>query len=92
MIQICIMNVILEIILLYFQLKDGQNGIKTDKDMQKLIECLYDGMTECVYLQPISSFTVETRPQAVFEVDILGKGRAALEKANDELGRDERFW
>lgn len=60
--------------------------MKADKDMQKLIGCLYDSMTECVYLKPISSFTVETRPQAVFEVDILGKGRKALEKANDELG------
>lgn len=74
------------------KLKDGQNGMKADKDMQKLIGCLYDSMTECVYLQPISSFTVETRPQAVFEVDILGKGREALEKANDELGLAFDSW
>lgn len=57
-----------------------------DEDKKKLIECLYDGMTECIYQHPITSFTVETKPQSVFEVDILGKGRAALETANNDLG------
>lgn len=57
-------------------------------DVKKLIECLYDSMTECIYQHPITSFTVETEPQAVFDVDILGKGRAALESANDELGEN----
>lgn len=79
----------LKMILFYFQPKDGHNGMKSD--MEKLIGCLYDNMTECVYLHPINSFTVETRSQEVFEVDILGKGRAALEVANDELGR-RRLW
>lgn len=55
-------------------------------DVEKLIGCLYDSMTECIYPHPITSFSVETKPQLVFEVDILGTGRAALEKANDELG------
>ena len=55
-------------------------------DLKKLIECLYDSMTECIYQHPITSFSVDTKPQPVFEVDILGKGRAALETANDELG------
>ncbi|XP_012683728.2 phosphoribosylformylglycinamidine synthase isoform X2 [Clupea harengus] len=70
--------------------KDGHNGMKSD--MEKLIGCLYDNMTECVYLHPINSFTVETRSQEVFEVDILGKGRAALEVANDELGLAFDSW
>ncbi len=59
--------------------------------MERLISCLYDTMTECVYSQPIMSFAVDIRPQEVFEVDILGQGRAALEKANDELGK-RCFW
>uniref|UniRef100_A0A3Q3J9P4 Phosphoribosylformylglycinamidine synthase n=1 Tax=Monopterus albus TaxID=43700 RepID=A0A3Q3J9P4_MONAL len=57
-----------------------------------LIECLYDSMTECIYQHPITSFTVETKPQPVFEVDILGKGRAALERANDDLGLAFDSW
>uniref|UniRef100_A0A3P9CVS0 Phosphoribosylformylglycinamidine synthase n=1 Tax=Maylandia zebra TaxID=106582 RepID=A0A3P9CVS0_9CICH len=58
----------------------------------RLIECLYDSMTECIYQHPITSFTVETEPQAVFDVDILGKGRSALESANDELGLAFDSW
>lgn len=43
-------------------------------------------MTECVYQRPITSFAVEMKPQPVFEVDILAEGRAALERANHDLG------
>ena len=59
----------------------------TEEKMEKLISSLYDSMTECIYPDPISCFAVEARPKEVFEVDILGEGRAALEKANDELGK-----
>uniref|UniRef100_A0A7N6BYI4 Phosphoribosylformylglycinamidine synthase n=1 Tax=Anabas testudineus TaxID=64144 RepID=A0A7N6BYI4_ANATE len=47
---------------------------------------------KCIYQHPITSFTVETKPQPVFEVDILGNGRAALEAANDELGLAFDSW
>lgn len=70
------------------QPKTEQSVSEISGDMKKLIECLYDSMTECIYQHPITSFTVETEPQAVFDVDILGKGRAALESANDELGEN----
>uniref|UniRef100_A0A7N6C4D9 Phosphoribosylformylglycinamidine synthase n=1 Tax=Anabas testudineus TaxID=64144 RepID=A0A7N6C4D9_ANATE len=66
--------------------------VGTHTHRSKLIECLYDGMTECIYQHPITSFTVETKPQPVFEVDILGNGRAALEAANDELGLAFDSW
>lgn len=72
-----------------------QEGCKVgmkDGEMESLISCLYDSMTECIYAQPITSFAVDIRPQDVFEVDILGKGRAALEKANDELGLAFDSW
>uniref|UniRef100_A0A8C6WXJ2 Phosphoribosylformylglycinamidine synthase n=1 Tax=Neogobius melanostomus TaxID=47308 RepID=A0A8C6WXJ2_9GOBI len=61
-------------------------------DIKRLVESLYDGMTECIYQSPITSFSVETKPQPVFEVDILGQGRAALEKANDDLGLAFDSW
>ncbi|XP_072294418.1 phosphoribosylformylglycinamidine synthase [Eucyclogobius newberryi] len=63
-----------------------------EEDVKKLIESLYDSMTECIYQTPITSFAVETKPQPVFEVDILGAGRAALEKANDDLGLAFDSW
>lgn len=68
------------------QPKNGESLTELGGDVQKLIECLYDSMTECIYQRPITSFTVDVKPQPVFEVDILGKGRAALEAANDDLG------
>nr|XP_061834267.1 phosphoribosylformylglycinamidine synthase-like [Nerophis lumbriciformis] len=61
-------------------------------NVKKLISFLHDSMTECIYERPISSFAVEVKPQPVFEVDILGKGREALEKANDELGLAFDSW
>ncbi|MED6287050.1 hypothetical protein CHARACLAT_012469, partial [Characodon lateralis] len=72
--------------------KNGQSASEFSGDVKKLIECLHDSMTECVYQHPITSFTVETRPQPVFEVDILGKGHAALETANHELGLGFDSW
>lgn len=69
------------------QPKDGQSETVLDGEVERLVSSLYDSMTECVYTHPISSFTVATKPQEVFEVDILEKGRAALETANDELGK-----
>lgn len=76
------------------QPKNGESMKELNGDLEKLIECLYDSMTECIYQHPITSFTVETKPQEVFEVDILGKGRVALETANDDLGkwRDHTLW
>lgn len=67
-------------------MKDELHGLRKKDEMEKLISLLYDSMTECVYAKPITSFSVDVQPQEVFEVDILGKGRAALERANDELG------
>lgn len=64
----------------------------SEEDVKSLVESLYDSMTECIYQSPITSFSVEAKPQPVFEVDILGQGRAALEKANDELGLAFDSW
>ncbi|XP_068174777.1 phosphoribosylformylglycinamidine synthase isoform X2 [Antennarius striatus] len=72
--------------------RNGQSVKELNGDIKKLIECLHDSMTECIYQRPITSFTVEIKPQPVFEVDILGKGRAALEKANDDLGLAFDSW
>uniref|UniRef100_A0A3B4B5Y2 Phosphoribosylformylglycinamidine synthase n=1 Tax=Periophthalmus magnuspinnatus TaxID=409849 RepID=A0A3B4B5Y2_9GOBI len=63
-----------------------------EEDIKKLIESLYDSMTECIYPNPITSFAVEIKPQPVFEVDILAEGRAALEKANHDLGLAFDSW
>uniref|UniRef100_A0A8C5Q8M0 Phosphoribosylformylglycinamidine synthase n=1 Tax=Leptobrachium leishanense TaxID=445787 RepID=A0A8C5Q8M0_9ANUR len=63
-----------------------------EKELQKLTASLYDRMTECVYPETVSSFAVPVRPEQVYEVDILGQGRTALEKANAELGLAFDMW
>ncbi|KAM4575374.1 phosphoribosylformylglycinamidine synthase [Fundulus diaphanus] len=72
--------------------KNGKSASELSGDIKKLMGCLHDSMTECVYQHPITSFAVAARPQPVFEVDILGKGRAALETANHELGLAFDSW
>ncbi|KAM9305327.1 phosphoribosylformylglycinamidine synthase [Gastrophryne carolinensis] len=63
-----------------------------ESDKQKLISSLYDRMTECVYERPVTSFHVSVRPDTVYEVDVIGRGRAALEQANAELGLAFDSW
>ncbi|XP_060112179.1 phosphoribosylformylglycinamidine synthase [Heteronotia binoei] len=57
-----------------------------------LVASLHDRMTEQRYLEPITSFAVAVRPEPVFHVDILGEGRAALVKANNQLGLAFDSW
>jgi len=44
-------------------------------------------MTECRYLKPIETFDHGFRPEKWFEVDIIRKGRKALEEVNLKLGK-----
>ena len=47
---------------------------------------LHDRMTQCRYTEPVKTFDLEVAPEPVFEVDVVGQGRRALEKANKDLG------
>ena len=53
-----------------------------------LVGALHDQMTQCRYLCPIDSFELSIKPEAVYDVDVIGGGRAALQKANADLGED----
>ncbi|CAN9500611.1 unnamed protein product [Ophioblennius macclurei] len=63
-----------------------------EENVKMLTESLYDAMTECVYHQPITTFTVDVKPKAVFEVDIMKEGCAALEAVNNDLGLGFDSW
>jgi len=52
----------------------------------KIVDCIHDRMTQCRYLQPVQTFTLARKTDKVYDVDVLGEGRIALEKANKELG------
>ncbi|XP_038668127.1 phosphoribosylformylglycinamidine synthase [Scyliorhinus canicula] len=58
----------------------------------ELMAAFYDRMTECVYEQPIETFLVSAKPAEVYEVDVVNRGKRALEKANWELGLAFDAW
>ncbi|XP_052797256.1 phosphoribosylformylglycinamidine synthase-like isoform X2 [Mya arenaria] len=65
------------------QFKDSK---PSHSDEEAIVQCLQDRMTQCRYLEPVKTFALEKRADPVYEVDVFGKGRAALEKANNDLG------
>ncbi|XP_057696031.1 phosphoribosylformylglycinamidine synthase isoform X2 [Corythoichthys intestinalis] len=71
---------------------NNSNITAIQKEVKNLIALLHDSMTECIYENPVTSFVVDAKSQPVFEVDVLGEGRAALEKANDQLGLAFDAW
>nr|XP_040040635.1 probable phosphoribosylformylglycinamidine synthase, chloroplastic/mitochondrial [Gasterosteus aculeatus aculeatus] len=70
----------------------GQTLKHLEGDVRTLIGRLHDNMTQCIYERPITSFAVATEPQPVLEVDVLQRGRAALEEVNEDLGLAFDSW
>ncbi|XP_038056272.1 phosphoribosylformylglycinamidine synthase-like [Patiria miniata] len=54
--------------------------------VKEITGSLHDRMTECRYAKPLDSFAIEVSPEPIFDVNVMGEGRKALEKANKELG------
>ncbi|XP_026686352.1 phosphoribosylformylglycinamidine synthase [Diaphorina citri] len=52
----------------------------------KCAESFYDRMTECVYSSPLTSFNHGIKPDPWFYVDVMGKGKVALQEVNQKLG------
>ncbi|XP_071951338.1 phosphoribosylformylglycinamidine synthase-like [Antedon mediterranea] len=72
--------------------KDGIRASISPKEEKLLVAVLHDRMTECRYHEPISSFEIKAKPEEVFEIDVIGEGKVALEKANKELGLAFDAW
>ena len=47
---------------------------------------VHDRMTECVYDEPLATFTTDASPEEVYTVPVLAEGRAALERVDKEMG------
>ncbi|KAH9519338.1 hypothetical protein Btru_075289 [Bulinus truncatus] len=60
--------------------------LPTSEEVHNIINSLHDQMTQCCYPQPLTTFDIDVVPEPVFEVDIIGQGREALEHANKTLG------
>ncbi|CAG7828435.1 unnamed protein product [Allacma fusca] len=70
--------------LINFDKTSTREGIRNAEE--KIVAALHDKMTQCRYSEPLSSFQLDKRPESWYEVDIVGEGRAALEKVNSHLG------
>ncbi|XP_071647655.1 phosphoribosylformylglycinamidine synthase isoform X6 [Temnothorax longispinosus] len=60
-------------------------GRLNKKKENAIVDVLGDKMTECRYIKPIETFDHGFRPEKWFEVDIIKKGRRALEEVNLKL-------
>ncbi|MFH1223464.1 MAG: phosphoribosylformylglycinamidine synthase [Pseudomonadota bacterium] len=69
----------------YFELKDKNQNIIPSAKLSDIFCSLHDRMTEGVYSN-VEDMFVQPQPAPLSEVDILGTGVAALQKANIELG------
>ena len=58
----------------------------TLKEEQDLVCRLHDRMTQCRYVKPLTSFDISVKAEDWYDVDVIGTGRSALEKANKDLG------
>ena len=47
---------------------------------------VHDRMTECQYVEPLTTFATGIQPERTFEVPLLEEGRSALERLNREMG------
>lgn len=56
------------------------------------VSLLHDRMTECRYVEPLSSFSINVSPEEVYDVDVMGRGREALEEASARLGLSLDSW
>lgn len=49
-------------------------------DINDFTEKNHDRMTECVYPEPLSTFETGIEPEAVYDIDLIGKGPAGLQE------------
>jgi hypothetical protein len=56
------------------------------EDEEKVVHCLHDRMTQCRYASPLTTFQQKVETDEVYEVDVVGRGKKALQEANRKLG------
>jgi phosphoribosylformylglycinamidine synthase len=70
---------------IHYRLFDGTDAIIPPAEAKPLFAILHDRMTEGVYTD-VDDLFAHRAPSPLVEVDILGGGHAALERANVEIG------
>ncbi|MCG6930694.1 MAG: phosphoribosylformylglycinamidine synthase [Desulfofustis sp.] len=52
--------------------------VPSGEEMSAFVERMHDRMTECRYLEPLTTFETGVTPEAVYEVDLKSKGPGGL--------------
>lgn len=60
--------------------------------LTRLSSLFYDRMTECPYPERLKTFDTGMKPEPVYEVRVIEKGRAAIEEINRNLGLGLDEW
>ncbi|PRP85385.1 phosphoribosylformylglycinamidine synthase [Planoprotostelium fungivorum] len=58
----------------------------TTEQTEAFLNLVQDRMTEAHYTEPLQSFETGAKPQPVRRIEILERGRVALDEINDEMG------
>lgn len=53
---------------------------------------VHDRMTECPYPEPLNTFETGIKPEPVYEIPLVERGKPALEKINREMGLGLDDW
>jgi phosphoribosylformylglycinamidine synthase len=61
-------------------------------NLQPFLELIHDRMTECAYPKPLTTFETGIKPDPVFIVPLMEKGKDALRKINTEIGLGLDEW
>ena len=64
--------------------KDG--SVLQDHQIDEFAAMVHDRMTECVYIQKLTSFETSVVPEEVRYVPVMEQGRKALEEINEKMG------
>jgi phosphoribosylformylglycinamidine synthase len=79
-------------------IKGGQRGGELSSlqslafGLQSFLELIHDRMTECPYHAPITTFKTGIKPEPVYIVPLIEKGKDALKKINDDMGLGLDDW
>ncbi|KAI9078345.1 hypothetical protein K1719_039721 [Acacia pycnantha] len=61
-------------------------GDLEDFQINEFAAMVHDRMTECVYIQKLTSFETSVVPEEVYYIPVMEKGQKALEEINQQMG------
>ncbi|CAA3006804.1 probable phosphoribosylformylglycinamidine synthase, chloroplastic mitochondrial [Olea europaea subsp. europaea] len=62
------------------------SALLLDSQISEFAALVHDRMTECVYSQKLTSFETSLVPEEVRYIQVMERGRKALEEINDQMG------